>query len=359
MADRYVQRRSQGTDMYDYLRFPDAIAFEEEVRNCNKLAIPLASRTVTNKCYTLLWKATYFPSSITTGIPNILHLLQSNIYVPCLVILAADTYIDDTLRHISTLCIKKDIPYIFIPNKMSMGEALNANFEMLAVFISYNRDPGMRREFEDAFEGMRILCSTRKRKRYNVIPLAGPPEIGPRGEMPQMVSTSVSTVPPGQQITTLLADEVPSSSSEWLTISEDDDSTESTRDISVSAPDADGNDFQEYIRVASPTPAPSPSQKMYLQNKEEGNESSSAATCSSEDSPRPGPSREFPMPLIFPLKRPMTTGLFARKRRILPFRFPNDGSGEGPSESLPASSTCGTEETFSDITSDDDEELIP
>lgn len=296
--------------MLEFLRFPDAIEYEQVIKNCNLMAKPIGTRTVTNKCYILLWKATYFSSSVFIGTRHVLDTLQTmkEEPVPCLVMLAADTFIDAPMLEIVSNCKQRDIPYIFIPTKYAMRDALNVDNEVLAVMITFNHDPGMRREFEDCFVSMRSQCFKKKKKHkrehgaHSTASATAPPEIGPRGEMPQQVSTESSTVPMGENPAAAGS----SSGSDWKTISTDTESSDSdssehgsSRDFSVNVPDESGSSFQEYVRIPSPTPAPSPSE-MAAQQKLDvpSTVEESSAACSSDESVRPGPSREFLIPTI-------------------------------------------------------------
>ncbi|XP_044764871.1 uncharacterized protein LOC123321379 [Coccinella septempunctata] len=312
MADSRPARTSQGTDMMEFLRFPDAIEYDQIVKNCNRLARPIGSRSVTNKCYVLLWKATYFAASVFIGVQHVLDTLEGmkNEPVPCLVMLAADAFIDADMTLIVESCKVRVIPYIFIPNRKAMRDALSVENDVLAVLIAFNHDPGMRREFEDCFVSIRSQCFRSKKKRRRVrgthppTSVSVPPEIGPRGEMPQQVTTQVSTRPSGEIISLIHGPES-SSDSDWITISTDSDSEseqEKSKDFSVNVPDESGSTFHEYVRIPSPTPAPSPSEMVAHQRPEVPSSTvgGTSTACSSDESVRPGPSREFLTP---PMKR--------------------------------------------------------
>ncbi|KAL3290120.1 hypothetical protein HHI36_023486 [Cryptolaemus montrouzieri] len=373
MANSFVQRRSQGTDLYDVLRFPDAIAFEEELRRCNKMAIPLGNRSVTNKCYALLSKVNFFPSSVFEGVDVVHGMLQMPLYVPCLVLLAADTDIDGLLGSIQALCVKNGIPHIFIPSKAYIGDALNLGRDVLAVLISFDNDAGYRIEFEDAFEGIQSQCFGRKRRHHRGNLTSTTPAVEPKGEM---VNTSVSTVPTGVRISELVDE--PSSSSSWVTIATmtDDDSETASKDFSVNIPqdEAMEEDFEEYIRVASPTPAFPPSQMTHLQSQFNLNMhigEGSSSTMSSDDSPRPGPSHQGTSGAMAPRKRPPTSSTtdIVHKRRTrllsLPLKFyfhsddgssearDDDGSGEGPASTIEARSNSSGNSSPQDVETDE------
>lgn len=231
--------------------------------------------------------------------------------VPCLVMLAADCYIDAEMNEIVAKCKIQVIPYIFIPTKRAMRDALSVENDVYAVLIAFNHDPGMRREFEDCYVSITAQCFKKKKRRRDHGPRAStsasvPPEIGPRGEMPQQVSTEVATVPSGEEISTL---EGHGSSDDWVTVSSDSESSDSdierpqpSRDFSVNVPDESGSTFHEYVRIPSPTPAPSPSEMAAQQREEEplSPVEESTTACSSDESLRPGPSRDFLTP---PIKR--------------------------------------------------------
>ncbi|KAL3290121.1 hypothetical protein HHI36_023487 [Cryptolaemus montrouzieri] len=142
----------------DVLRFPDPVLFQQEIRYSNKLAKPIGNQTVTNKCYALLNRVIFFPSSVYIGNHVVHNMLKSTIYMPCLVMLATDTFIDKVLGNIPKLCIKSGIPYIYIPRKDFIGQALNLNINVTAVLISYCNDPGYQSEFQSAYEGISSQC---------------------------------------------------------------------------------------------------------------------------------------------------------------------------------------------------------
>ncbi|KAL3290116.1 hypothetical protein HHI36_023483 [Cryptolaemus montrouzieri] len=165
----------------DQPRFPDIAAYEEEIRRCNLLATPLGTRIMTNKCYALLRRAQNFPACLFTGVREVHGMLESPLAVSCIVILAADTNIDGLLKNIPLLCLRANIPYIFIPNKAYIREALHLRNEVLAVLITFEGDSEFQRLFQLVSDGIRSQCFDKRRGYYPCT--SGSTVVGPSGEM--------------------------------------------------------------------------------------------------------------------------------------------------------------------------------
>ncbi|KAL3290118.1 hypothetical protein HHI36_023484 [Cryptolaemus montrouzieri] len=371
MANSYGQKRSQGSGINDIVRFPDPFAFEDELRRCNKMAIPLGNRSVTNKCYALLFKVNFFPSSVFEGVEIVHEMLQMPLHIPCLVLMAADTNIVGNLASIQALCVKNGIPHIFIPTKAYIGDALYLKRDVLAVLITFDNDPGYRVEFEDAFEEIQSQCFRKRGRHHRGNLTSTTPTVEPNREM---VTASVSTDSTDVRIYELLDE--PSTSSSWV-FSNDYDSDNKSMDVSVdmSQDEPMEENFQELIPVTSSNPALPLTQMGQLQDQMSfsmniGEGSSSTMSC--DDSKIPGPShRSASSSMLLPRKRPPTPSdtETANKRRTrfvslpLGFNFRHDdgsnetndnhGSGEGLSSTVEACSANSGNSSPQDIETDD------
>eukprot|EP00518_Triparma_eleuthera_P002881 CAMPEP_0182467040 /NCGR_PEP_ID=MMETSP1319-20130603/13152_1 /TAXON_ID=172717 /ORGANISM="Bolidomonas pacifica, Strain RCC208" /LENGTH=124 /DNA_ID=CAMNT_0024667091 /DNA_START=16 /DNA_END=387 /DNA_ORIENTATION=+ len=60
--------------------------------------------------------------------------------IASLIVLAADTEPLEILLHLPLLCEDKNVPYVFVPDKMSLGRACGVSRPVIAASILHNPD---------------------------------------------------------------------------------------------------------------------------------------------------------------------------------------------------------------------------
>lgn len=96
-------------------------SYESRLAFVNEISEPLASKKLNKKVLKILKKADK-TKSLKKGVKEVVKALRKN--EKGFVVLAGDIYPIDVISHIPVLCEESSIPYIFIPSKEDLGQAI-------------------------------------------------------------------------------------------------------------------------------------------------------------------------------------------------------------------------------------------
>ncbi|RKP36841.1 ribonucleo protein-associated protein [Dimargaris cristalligena] len=98
-------------------------------------AFPLADATLATSILDLIQQASHYKQT-RVGANEVTKTLNRGISE--FIILAADTTPLEVLLHLPLLCEDKNVPYVFVPSKVSLGRSCGVSRPVVAVSITTN-----------------------------------------------------------------------------------------------------------------------------------------------------------------------------------------------------------------------------
>ncbi|KAJ8941229.1 hypothetical protein NQ318_015661 [Aromia moschata] len=123
---------------------PAELSHEEKVANCSVIAKPMCSKKLAKKSYKLVKKAIKHKTYFRCGLKDVQTRIRKG--ETGIVIFAGDVAPVDIMCHLPGVCEEKNIPYVYVPSRKDLGNALGVKRGCLTVLIRPHE------EYEEAFK---------------------------------------------------------------------------------------------------------------------------------------------------------------------------------------------------------------
>uniref|UniRef100_A0A6B2EF35 H/ACA ribonucleoprotein complex subunit 2 n=1 Tax=Phlebotomus kandelakii TaxID=1109342 RepID=A0A6B2EF35_9DIPT len=111
----------------------DTETYEEKLAYVTPIAKPMASKKLAKKCFKLIKKATKQKTYLRNGLKDVQKRLRKG--ETGLVVFAGDVRPIDMICHLPAVCEEKSIPYVYVPSKTDLGNALGVKRASVTVLI--------------------------------------------------------------------------------------------------------------------------------------------------------------------------------------------------------------------------------
>uniref|UniRef100_A0A1L8DH80 H/ACA snoRNP protein NHP2 n=2 Tax=Nyssomyia neivai TaxID=330878 RepID=A0A1L8DH80_9DIPT len=116
----------------------DTETYEEKVLNVTAIAKPMASKKLAKKCFKLIKKASKQKTYLRNGLKDVQKRIRKG--ETGLVVFAGDVQPIDMICHLPAVCEEKGIPYVYVPSKSDLGNALGVKRASVSVLIREHAD---------------------------------------------------------------------------------------------------------------------------------------------------------------------------------------------------------------------------
>ncbi|KAH8915990.1 L30e-like protein [Atractiella rhizophila] len=127
---------------------------KEKDPEVNPKAYPLADAALTNQILDLVQQASNY-KQLKRGANEVTKTLNRGICE--FTILTADTEPIEILLHLPLLCEDKNVPYVFLPSKTSLGRACGVSRPVIAASITTNETRELKAQIEKIKEKIERL----------------------------------------------------------------------------------------------------------------------------------------------------------------------------------------------------------
>mmetsp|Transcript_2744 Transcript_2744/g.3798 ORF Transcript_2744/g.3798 Transcript_2744/m.3798 type:complete len:150 (-) Transcript_2744:24-473(-) len=121
--------------------------YDQQVKACNVIAKPMASRKEIKKLHKLVKKA-HETKCTKRGIKEVMKSIRKGSKGICLI--AGDVSPIDILMHLPVYCEDKDIKYIYVPSKKDLGSAAGTKRPISVVLVTPGKELGLKEMYDEA-----------------------------------------------------------------------------------------------------------------------------------------------------------------------------------------------------------------
>merc|ERR1712115_373349 len=127
------------------------ISFEDQLKNCTKIATPMVDKKLAKKVYKSIAEAKQNKNNLRRGLKEVTKALKKK--EKGFVVFAGDVRPIEIYCHLVACCEENDIPYVFSPSKQLLGNVINSKRPTCVVLVRKNGDDS----FDKAVSGVKKL----------------------------------------------------------------------------------------------------------------------------------------------------------------------------------------------------------